>query len=120
MGMPRQMPAYQQNSMPARTNKVFVASLEEALSKPVDFNTDMVYFDTNRDIMYSIYTNEWGQKTYQVFEIAVHADLQQNVAGNDDILKRIRNIEEYLGIDGKHNESAASATSNADATSKSG
>jgi hypothetical protein len=108
--MPRQMPVYQQSPMQPRTNKLFVSSLEEAMNRQVDFNTVLVYFDTNRDLLYSIYTNEWGQKFSEVFEIARYVDKsgQQEQADLSDLLKRVAALEEVTRRldNGKLNESS--------------
>lgn len=115
--MPRQMPVYQQPSIPPKTNKLFVSSLDEAMNRPVDFNSELVYFDTNRDLLYSIYTNEWGQKSFAIFDISHHVETPVN--GTQDmsmsnILKRIEILEQKAGINNvEHNERSASVTTDA-------
>jgi hypothetical protein len=58
------------NQFVPTTNKIFVNSLQDALSKPADFNSQMVYFDYNRNVMYDICTNGMGEKSYTVLNIS--------------------------------------------------
>ena len=97
--MPRQMPVFQPQPIPPRTNKIFVSSLEEAMNKPVDFNSEFVYFDANKDFMYSIYTDEWGRKSAATFEISIpKAAEPPEQIDTADLLKRVKVLEEFTGV----------------------
>ena len=97
------------------TNKTFVFGLEDALSRPADYNSEMVYFDQNLDVMYNICTNGRGEKSWSVYNISVrqentlngvNAAVATNVQSPDD--KRLSAIEDKLSkleelLNGKYN-----------------
>lgn len=51
-------PQMQQPQPPQfKTNKIFVESLDEAMSKPADVNSSMIYVDRYKPYIYEIYTD---------------------------------------------------------------
>lgn len=50
------------------SNKIVVQSLEDALRRFADFDSDMVYWDVNQNLMYNVYTNVRGEKSFEVYE----------------------------------------------------
>ena len=50
------------------SNKIVVQSLEDALGRFADFDSDMVYWDANQNLMYNVYTNVRGTKSFEVYE----------------------------------------------------
>lgn len=75
MQMPMQYAQYQmpQNAqpMPPRTNKIFVTSLEDAMSKPAEPNTEIIYLHQTEPLLFQIYTDMQGKKSASVFTLAV-------------------------------------------------
>ena len=107
-------PQFRNNGMPQNfgqfipsTNKQFVRSLEEALSLPADFNSQNVYFDINKDIMYDICTNGRGEKSWSILNIALaQTSTSTNTVTNDKSLdERMTRIEAKLEelVNGQHN-----------------
>ncbi len=75
MQTPMQYAQYQmsQNTqpMPPRTNKIFVTSLEDAMSKPAEPNTEIIYLHQTEPLLFQIYTDMQGKKSASVFTLAV-------------------------------------------------
>lgn len=108
------------NQFVPSTNKQFVRSLEEALSLPADFNSQNVYFDVNKNVMYDICTNGNGEKSWSILNISLEqtsaattnvatANVPNMSASYDDRLKKIETKLEEL-INGKHNVKQADST----------
>lgn len=98
------------NQFVPSTNKQFVRSLEEALSLPADFNSQNVYFDVNKDIMYDICTNGNGEKSWSILQISLAqtsnsaiCNTAQGVA--DPYEERFKKLEAKLEdmLNGKYN-----------------
>lgn len=105
-------PAQNYSQFVPSTNKQFVRSLEEALSLPANFNSQNVYFDINKNVMYDICTNGNGEKSWSILNISLaqssNANATTNVAAGDTsnpFEARMKNIENKLEelINGKHN-----------------
>lgn len=105
-------PAPNYNQFVPSTNKQFVRSLEEALSLPANFNSQNVYFDVNKNVMYDICTNGNGEKSWSILNISLAQSSNANVATNvavgdavDPFEARMKNVENKLEelLNGKHN-----------------
>lgn len=103
--MPRQAP--QQNQFVPFTNKRFVSSLEEAMSIQADFNSEMVYFDQNKDVLYNICTDGRGQKSYTIVDLALHKEEHVNASTNvnlDELSKKVEELNNKVeDLYGKYN-----------------
>jgi hypothetical protein len=89
------------------TNKQFVRSLEEALSLPANLNSQNVYFDANKDVMYDICTNGQGEKSWQIFGITRQNIVQPapvTTVQTSDLDARLSKIEKVLEelVNGKY------------------
>ena len=101
------------NQFVPSTNKQFVRSLEEALSLPADFNSQNVYFDVNKDVMYDICTNGNGEKSWSILNISLQQTSTVNAAtgaavgdtADNPMEARMKTIEQKLEelLNGKHN-----------------
>jgi hypothetical protein len=103
------------NQFVPSTNKQFVRSLEEALSLPANLNSQNVYFDINRDVMYDICTNGQGEKSWAVFSISLqnsNGRTASTALAADPYEERFSRIESKLEeiINGKHNAKQTNAT----------
>lgn len=58
------------SSLPPMTNMVFVTSIEEALYRATQRNSDMVFFDQDRPIFYRVKVDNDGRKSWMQFEYA--------------------------------------------------
>lgn len=97
------------------TNKQFVRSLEEALSLPANLNSQNVYFDVNKNIMYDICTNGNGEKSWSILNISLAQSSTAAPAMNnqtDLFEERFKKIEAKLEevINGKYNAKPSNAT----------
>lgn len=111
----RGMPNY--NQFVPSTNKQFVRSLEEALSLPADFNSQNVYFDVNKNVMYDICTNGNGEKSWSILNISLSQN-SSNIAMAGTANNEATNIENRLArletkleelLNGKHNAESSNA-----------
>ena len=104
------------NQFVPSTNKQFVRSLEEALSLPANFNSQNVYFDVNKDVMYDICTNGNGEKSWSILNISLAQSSVANAATSmaagdaiDPFEERFKKMEASLEakleglINGKYN-----------------
>lgn len=73
---PQSFTAQPQNASPTqvRTNKIFVTGLQDALSRSIDPNSDVVFFDQDKDIMYNIKSDAYGKKTHLVIDLSLHQE----------------------------------------------
>ena len=106
------------NQFVPTSNKQFVDNLEHALSLPADYNSENVYFDKYKDVMYNICTNGRGEKSYTILEISIQ-NKQNTVAANqtqpspdmyamyDERLKKLEHDMEVLN--GKYNAEQTNA-----------
>lgn len=96
------------------TNKAFVRSLEEALSLPAHLNSQNVYFDINKDVMYDICTNGRGEKSWAILNISLQQTSSgKAVSGNPDPYEeRFKSIENKLEaiLNGKYNAEQTDTT----------
>lgn len=106
----------QYNQFVPITNKVFVSSLEDALNRPADYNSQMVYFDQNKDVLYDVCTNGRGEKSWAIINLALGetsaSAMNAQQANNDRLLQRISELEKKLEevVNGKHNVEQTNAT----------
>jgi hypothetical protein len=83
----------QQQLPPLVTNKIFVNSLEDAMSRQVPPNSDAVYFDRNKDLLYNITTDAWNNKTYLVVEMK---KVESSVTNQNRLEEEIAKLKEAL------------------------
>lgn len=104
-----QQNTYQQNNFGfgLKSNKIFVNGLDDALNRVCDRNSEMVYFDSSRDLLYNIITDEWGQKRYRVIQLTLYE--QKNEEDRmTELLNRIKVLEDkVLGVNNGVNEQSA-------------
>lgn len=65
---PPGQPQMQNQGLP-KTNKIFVTSLNDALSRPADYNSSMVYFHQDQPLIYEIITDAFGKKTPHTYPV---------------------------------------------------
>lgn len=76
---PQSVPNYapqppQQATLPLTSNKTYVASMEDAISRTTMPNSEMLYVHQDKPQIIQIKTDMQGKKTAQVFDITVHKD----------------------------------------------
>lgn len=62
----------QQPTQPPRpkTNKIFVTSLDDAMSRIADYDSQMIYLDQDKPLLYEIYTDGQGRKTPTIIQLS--------------------------------------------------
>lgn len=79
-GFAPQMPNYyqqpvmaqpQQQVAPPKTNKLFVTSLDDALSRPSERNSVMIYLHQDEPLLFEIVTDLYGKKSVTAYSIKV-------------------------------------------------
>lgn len=55
-----------------KTNVILVTSLEDALSRYAEPNSNMVYFDQDKPLAYNIMTDIQGRKTHKTLDLSEH------------------------------------------------
>jgi hypothetical protein len=78
---------------PLVTNKLFVNSLEDAMGRQVPPNSDAVYFDRNKDLLYNIITDAWNNKTYVVVELK---KVESSITNQNKLEEEIAKLKETL------------------------
>lgn len=73
-------PPFNSNQFAPITNKTFVNSLQDALNRWSDYNSEMVYFDWYKNVIYNVITDGQGRKTYKIFDVMEHKEPEQPVA----------------------------------------
>lgn len=106
---PNQGPTFQ-NQLPPYTNGLFVDNLEQALKMPARFHSEMNYFDKHQDLLYRIYTDQYGGKRYMILQLSkfVNEPVEQKPIEEKQELspeERLSKIEKFMEdfINGKFN-----------------
>ena len=90
---------YQQN---ISTNVIYVTSLDEALMKTNLRNSDMIYFDQDKDAFYRVKVDYEGRKTWAQFSYTAPNNKENIPATKADIeylLTKIERLEQKVSID---------------------
>ena len=86
------------------SNKIPVNSLEDALSRYTDFNSNIVYWDVNKNVIYDVYTDGRGNKTYDVINISKAVEVNKSDVNEINYDERLKIIETKLeDLYGKYN-----------------
>lgn len=78
--MQAQAQANLQAQIPMRTNKIFVTSIEEAMAKYAEPNTEVVYYHQDKPMLIEVKTDIQGRKTCNVFDLTPHQAESEKVA----------------------------------------
>ena len=68
--------SYQQptQQLQPKTNKIWVTSVEDALSKSVELNSEYVYLHQDKPLLIEVKTDSQGRKTTRVMELKDYID----------------------------------------------
>ena len=78
----------QQSTAPAftNTNKIYVSGIEEVKNRPLPFNSDMLFIDNDKPLVYQKTVDSKGQFEVKVFDITPHEGKDEaNGAGAVDL-----------------------------------
>lgn len=88
---PRQYPSYPQYRL--NTNAIFVTSLEEALVKTNDRNSDVIYFHQDKNEFYRVKVDAEGRKSWATFIYALPNQDDSTPATKADMRALLARIE---------------------------
>lgn len=72
---PQPQPSMQmQQAVPVKTNKIFITSIEDAMARYVEPNSEIVYLHQDKPILVEVKTDMQGRKTCNVFDLSVHSE----------------------------------------------
>lgn len=60
---------YQQQAFQPKTNKVWVTSLEDAMARSVEPNSEYIYLHQDKPLLIEVKTDSQGRKTTRVMEL---------------------------------------------------
>ena len=84
------------------TNVIYVTSLDEALMKTNLRNSDMIYFDQDKDMFYRIKVDFEGRKTWAQFNYTVpnnKENIPATKADIDQLLTKIQRLEQKVLVE---------------------
>lgn len=99
-GQPRQYSGYVPQPQPQyrfNTNAAFVTSLEEALIKTTERNSDMIYFHQDKNEFYRVKVDLEGRKSWAVFQYILPTQEDNTPATKADIMALVARIEALEG-----------------------
>lgn len=74
-GYSQAIPTPAQNlPMPPKTTKIYVTSEAEAMARQAEPNSEMPYFHQNGKVLYNVFTDAWGRKQLQVFNLVPYTE----------------------------------------------
>ena len=107
---------------PLKTNKILVTSLDEAIAKSNERNSEMYYWDQSKPVIYVIKTDvngvkSWAQVNYTLPSQdanvpASKADVVALTAPVNDLVKKIENIDFNKGTKKKKAEMESEVNDN--------
>ena len=86
-------PAQTQPQYRLNTNAAFVTSLDEALIKTNDRNSDMIYFHQDKNEFYRVKVDAEGRKSWAIFAYTLPDQENTSPATKADILALVARIE---------------------------
>lgn len=95
-GQPRQYGGYNMPMQPQPrlvTNAIFVTSLEEALIKTNERNSDMIYFHQDKNEFYRVKVDAEGRKSWAAFPYNLPSQEDNTPATKADIQALVARIE---------------------------
>lgn len=57
-----------------RSNKIFVTSMDDALARYAEPNSEMIYLDQDKPVLYEVKTDFQGRKTINLYDLAPSAN----------------------------------------------
>ena len=83
-GYPNYLGNYQQQVQPQqaqpimpKTNKVFVTSLDDAMARAVEPNSETLYLHQDRNLIFDIKTDMQGKKTWKAYEFKEYVEQEK-------------------------------------------
>lgn len=110
MAYPNNFVPYNQNNgfnqpqqQPVKTNHIYVTSLEDALARSVEPNSEIVYLHQDKPLLYNVRTDMMGKKTYTVLELK--PPIAENITENKtEIQSEVPTIDTSMFVSKKEFE----------------
>lgn len=97
------------SQFPPTGNVIRVESLEHAMSMPTSYHSENVYFDSHQNLLYRVYTNEFGEKSSTILALSEYQMPNVEPVTNDmynALLAKVTKLEKDLEVlNGKLNVS---------------
>lgn len=97
-------PQNQQASSATNTNKIFVSSIEDVKSKPLSANSDFIFLDNDRPILYQKTVDGKGQFEVKAFEIHEIKPQERQKEDNSINLSDYVTLTEFEALKGQIND----------------
>lgn len=97
-------PQNQQASSATNTNKIFVSSIEDVKSKPLSANSDFIFLDNDRPILYQKTVDGKGQFEVKAFEIREIKPQERQKEDNPINLSNYVTLPEFEALKGQIND----------------
>ena len=94
-------PQNQQASSATNTNKIFVSSIEDVKSKPLSANSDFIFLDNDRPILYQKTVDGKGQFEVKAFEIREIKPQERQKEDNSINLSDYVTLTEFEALKGQ-------------------
>ncbi len=93
MGQMPQMSPY--NSIPIKTNKIFVTGVEEAINRSTEYNSETIFFHQDFPVIYEVIVDGKGRKEVFTYNVTPQNNSQQN---NSEENKQTENTEQKIDL----------------------
>lgn len=94
----------QQPSSATNTNKIFVSSIEDVKSKPLSANSDFIFLDNDKPILYQKTVDGKGQFEVKAFEIREIQPQERQKEDNSINLSNYVTLTEFEALKGQIDE----------------
>lgn len=103
MNMQQNQTQNQQSSQATNTNKIFVASIDDVKNRPLPVNSDFIFLDNDKPIIYQKSVDSKGQFEIKAFEIREIKAQEQAKKENTIDLSNYVTTNEFDAIKGQIN-----------------
>lgn len=97
-------PQNQQASSATNTNKIFVSSIDDVKSKPLSANSDFIFLDNDKPILYQKTVDGKGQFEVKAFEIHEIKPQERQKEDNSINLSDYVTLTEFEALKGQIND----------------
>ena len=94
----------QQPSSATNTNKIFVSSIEDVKSKPLSANSDFIFLDNDKPLLYQKTVDSKGQFEVKAFEIHEIKPQEKQKEDNSINLSNYVTLTEFETLKGQIND----------------
>lgn len=85
----------QMQAPPVKTNHIYVTSLEDALARSSEPNSEIVYLHQDKPLLYNVKTDMMGRKSYTVLEL--HPPVVEKIEEPKPTNEVVFNASDFVG-----------------------